>query len=216
LGDRLETPGADRFGFSGTFTRSNGSSPGASNADLIVELPYNVRIDDQKSNGKQTTIFDGTSTWKSNGQAGKEESDLVDSFYNDSVEHFLQWQVQGVAIRLLGYRLRMVDVLNPATALVCDVYQVAAQVQSPGRPQEQRRNYCFHSDSHLLQKVSYDLPNTSPPTKVETWYENWQRVQGQMIPGKIARYENGVQVLSFTLSTAAVGPKAQDGAFNHP
>jgi hypothetical protein len=61
--------------------------------------------------------------------------------------------------------------------------------------------------------VSYEITRNGSPVKVEERIGGWTIEQGQQIPRRIERFENGQSVLVLTVRTAGLSRRVDDGAF---
>ena len=82
----------------------------------------------------------------------------------------------------------------------------------------QRKLYYFNSDTGLLEKVRYRLgaERGRGEVKVTVEVSDWGEVYGQLIPGKMVRYENGVEVVRLEIREAGIAAAAEDGSFSLP
>ena len=82
----------------------------------------------------------------------------------------------------------------------------------------QRKLYYFDSDTALLGKVRYRLGAERGRGEVEVSVEvsDWSEVFGQLIPGKVVRYEDGVEVVKLEINEAGVAPADEDSGFTVP
>lgn len=212
MGDRLERPGKERIIAVGTV--SSGAAGTATAVQITIQEGKQLRIDYPGTPG-QSVIFDGTATFKSNGAAGKAESDLVSSMIEDSMEQLFLGLGSGYAMRRLALAARLSDPNDRTITGLCDMYEVSYVERSQGKPQVIRKSYCVDSTTHLL-RAAYSSDPQNPSTKLETRMENWFRSGDQMLPGKITRFENSQRLLVIVLTSATIGAKGADGLFNHP
>ena len=85
----------------------------------------------------------------------------------------------------------------------------------PGRPLRQRKLYYFDSDTALLGRVRYQLSaeRGRGPVEVRVEVSGWGEVFGQLVPGTVVRYEDGVEVVRLEIQEAGVSAGAKDGSF---
>ena len=181
---------------------------------VTTDIAGMLRLDGQIGLNAVAVVFDGKQAQNSAGQAGKADQDLVDSLTEDTVEHFLTALANGGGVRKLALRAKVSDPQHPSVPVVyCDVYQIVDRSQASWKSAPQVKSYCFDSQTHLLRGVSYRPPGGS--TLVETRYTDWRPVDatGQMASWKVERFENGTQVLAFTVQSAAVAAAASDDKF---
>jgi hypothetical protein len=206
LGDRLEKPGKERLVLIGTLSRTkNEQFP----VRLILEHPDKLRLEEPGG----VTVFDGKSLKSSKNNFGKKEEDEIESLLSDSIEHFFAGQMIGQATLALGQRFRTDDGTTPDyRGPYYDIYKVEDSPTLQKELGRQTKLYYFNSDTLLLERVRYEEKGSK--TKVEVRFSNWQRVNGQLIAGKIDRLEDGEPFMSLTINTAAIGARTADGIFN--
>jgi hypothetical protein len=206
FGDRLERPGKERLVLIGTLSRTkNEQFP----VRLILEHPDKLRLEEPDG----ITVFDGKSLKSSKNNFGKKEEDEIESLLSDSTEHFFAGQMIGQATLALGQRFRVDDGSTPNyQGPYYDIYQVEDRPSLQKELGRQTKLYYFNSDTLLLERVRYE--ERSSKTKVEVRLSNWQRVNGQLVAGKINRLEDGVPMMSLTINTAAIGAMVTDGIFS--
>jgi hypothetical protein len=213
LGDRLLVKGKERVILAGTLSLPT-AGVAAANVQVTLEPPNKIRIDNLTV--ASSVAFDGTTLAKNNGAVAQQDYATIDSFSTDFTDLFLFSQLTGGASRLVTQGARLMDGGKPVDPPVyCDVVHTTVSDTVRGMLRQTMKSYCFNSTTKLLERVSYTDPN-SPQTQVQTVYSNWQLIQGQRVPGKVARYENGSQVMLFQLAGATVGPTAADTAFIRP
>jgi hypothetical protein len=156
-------------------------------------------------------IFDGQQTKALLTPA--DDLDLIETLVYDSAEHFFAAQMQGNATRFLGSRFRMDDGANPDyNGPYFDVYKIADQIKASGQDRPAKLYY-FNSDTLLLERVSYVINRDGAEISVETRLSDWRATDGQQVPRRIERFENGKPVFVLTLWSAAVAHRADDGMF---
>ena len=164
-------------------------------------------------------VYDGAGNLRKNrGTASVSDQDLIEMLVHDSVEGFFIGQLEGFATRFVGSRYHRLDAEGNAVGPDYDIYEVINQVRVPGRPLKQRKLYYFNSDTALLEKVRYRLAaeRGRGTIKVSVEVSNWGEVYGQFIPGKLVRYENGVEVVKLEIKEAGIAGAANDGSFSLP
>jgi hypothetical protein len=213
MGNRLEKPGKERLTLTGTIT--SGGSKQIIPALLVREFPERLRLEEQLEGERRVTVFDGNSSvrrsWSSH---GRRDEDLVETLAHDSVEHFLFTQTGNAAIRYLGARFRPDDGTDPNYAgPFYDLYEMTELIKLRREMRRQTKLYYFNSDTHLLERVKYQVFRDGIATTVEVRLNNWQEVQGQRLPGEIVRLENDAPVLTFTVTSFVISARAADGLF---
>lgn len=212
LGNRLEHPGKERLTMEGTLNLKGGS--GDTPFTLVNEFPDRLRLVRQ---GGGTVIFNGQRAAKAEGALDGAEEALLETLVNDTAEHFLQLQMSGSSARFLGPRFRLDDGTDANYAgPFYDIYQVADLVTVGSEPRGQTKLYYFNSETQVLERVRYQLARGGVTVNVETRLEGWQKVEGQQVPTRIARLENGQVVFQLAVTRAGLAPAAQDGTFKAP
>jgi hypothetical protein len=208
LGDRLEKPGKERLILNGVLSRASNRNEGQP-ARLILESSDKMRLEEP---GRVSIyIHDFSSSTDGRSEAEQEE---IQSLLFDSADHFFFGQSQGFETRFLGERFRLDDGKSPNyTGPFYDVYQVNDQTVSQNEKRNQVKLFYLNSDTLLLERVVYRGKRGEQSPGIEVQITGWQRVNGQYLPGKIVRLEKGAPVVSFKITSAAIGPMADDGIF---
>lgn len=213
LGDRLEKPGKERLAFTGTIARAG--SQQANPISVILEFPGRLRLEEMVNGQKQVTVSKGDKARKTGGTLNNRDEDLVEMLLCDSVEHFLLAQRDGDATRFLGPRFRLDDGTTANySGPFFDLYETTELIKVRQDIRRQTKVYYFNSDTHLLERIRYRLANGL--TEVEIRLKNWVEVQGQKLPGEIVRLENNTPVLTLTITSTGIGPRAADEIFGNP
>jgi hypothetical protein len=210
-GDRLTTPGKERLTVQASMTDSNGSRT----ARIIWGMPGRFRYDE--TGGGKTIAFDSKAAASALSMPAAADLDLVETLFSDGAESFFENLGSGVAYRFLGYGFRADDGTTPSyTGPVHDIYQVLVPLTFRKDQTARPKFFYFDSRTRLLAKVRYAVPPSAGSTVVETVYSGWTQVNGQMLPGKIERSENGKITLSVTSQVASFSAAATDGVFSKP
>ena len=221
MGDRLQVEGKERLDLSGVLRRAGQDPVGVR---ILWEFPGKVRLEkrlgeEPDPNKDELLVYDGAGNLrKKRGTAAVADEDLIEMLVYDSVEGFFIGQLEGFATRLLGSRYHRVDDSGSRVGPDYDIYEVINQVRVVGRPLRQRKLYYFNSDTALLERVSYRLAaeRVRGEVKVSVEVSDWGEVYGQMIPGRMVRHENGVEVVRLEIREAGIAAAAEDGSFSLP
>jgi hypothetical protein len=211
FGDRLERPGRERVTFAGTIDRV-GEQPWEFTA--VAEFPDRLRLTMMSGSLQRTIVYDGQAARVIEGSLTNADKDLIESMVNDTAEHFFSSQIQGAPTRHLGDRFRADDGSTPNyEGPFHDIFSLLDRVKMGPETLSETKLYYFNSTNYLLEKVHYQISRNGALVDVETRISSWQRIQDQQVPGRIARLENGQPVISLTITSAALGPRVNDGIF---
>lgn len=211
LGDRLEKPGKERLTFTGTLEKSVNSQQFSFPFRMIWELPGRLHLEEFSGAQRQVTTFNGSAISKSGSSISQQDQDQVETLVYDSAEHFFIGRAQGQAMRYLGggFTASGDDEKEPSH----DLYEVVDQIRTTSEGREQIKHYYLNSETQLIEKVRYKLQRGGSTVAVEVQLNNWKTYQDQQFPTQIVRLENGVSVLTLTITTAGISPKTEDGLF---
>jgi hypothetical protein len=212
LGDRLEKPGKERLTLTGTMTKA-GSQQSIS-VLVVREFPERLRLEEEVDGERRVTVFNGDSVRRNWNSHNRRDEDLIETLTRDSIEHFLTTQLGGAATRFLGARFRLDDgTTSNYRGPLYDLYEISEANRVGREVRRQTKIYYFNSDTHLLERVKYQIQRDGPATIVEVRLNKWQEVQGQKLPGEIVRLENDTPVLTLNINSAGVSARAADGLF---
>jgi hypothetical protein len=208
FGNRFQKPGNERLTLTGTWTDSDGSAP----ATVVSEITGNIRIQLSGSNSK-TILSAGSQTTTNAGKASGADQDIVDSLMADSPQTFFYAWSKKAGIRYLGSRFRTDGGKDPAhKGPWYNIYEVVAPT-ADGSGKTQRRLYYIDTYTRQFGKTRYTLLRNGAPVEVQTVFSDWFQVNGQSVPRRIERFENGKSVFSFAIGSAATSPATADGIF---
>ncbi len=212
LGDRIEKPGKERITIAGTIKRAGDSQ--ALPMALTLEFPDRLRLTVQDGVQQRVVTFNGQAAASVGSALTSSERELIETLVYDTAEHFFGGQSRGTATRFLGEHFRLDnDAQVNGRGPFYDVYQTTEQIRHTTPARQQTKLYCFDSDTHLLGRVTYELERNGSRTAVEIRISGWHKVQDQQVPVRIIRLENGQPALTLTITSAALSPKLDDGAF---
>lgn len=199
LGDRLQKPGKERISINGVLSDSSGSNA----ATLVIEKGGKARIDVPAKNSKSIR-FDGKSVSKN---VGTEDQELLEALVDDLPEVFIEETASGIGFRLVGRRF------EGEKGELCDVYE--AQMPAKSNPKHLRpiKRYCFDSNTMLLSWVQYPESNAANASIIETRFNDWIIVNGQMFPSTISRRKQGKVVFTLRAEMVTVAPAEADNLF---
>lgn len=205
-GSRLTKPGKERLRVPATLTR-----PGRADSNVIVtiEFPDKVRVDE----GANAIGSDGADGWKNNGQAAKDETDLVELLQYDMPERLLIGQGQGRSMRQIGTGFRMG---SGAGAPSFDVYEVEERVTERGRARNQRKRFFVNSSTLRMERVETFENSVAGNSSTVTMLSNWRTVDDFSFAGMVERYENGALTHKLVFGTPVVSAGQNDNVFKKP
>ena len=207
LGDRISVEGKERMVLAGQVTDGQGQKAAG---QIVYELPGMVRLD-QAGADARVLRFDGAGLSRDAGDLSTADRGLLEALAYDTPEAFLDAPRTGGALRFLGSGFRADDgTAENYKGPWFDVYELSVTVRTADRPERRQKHFWFDSLTGLLQQVRY---RAAGDTAVETQF-SWLEVDGQQVPGRIDRTEDGKAVFSFQTSTVTFGPKVDDGAFS--
>jgi hypothetical protein len=213
LGDRMVKPGRERLLLTATLAREGEN---AAPVHLVREFPNLLRVEGRASGAGRTSalVFDGARARRPGGDVSRADEDLIETLVYDSAEYFFQGQIKGSATRFLGSGFRLDGGETPdLEGPTYSVYQIVQPIRGAGEARERVKLYYFNAATHLLERVKYDAEREGTQVSVEVLLGDWQAVEGQRVPGRIVRTENGAPVFDLKATSAAFSSRAQDGTF---
>jgi len=212
LGDRLEAHGKERLVLSGELRRGGLLPPVPFR--VVRELPDRVRCELREQGRTRVLAFDGLGSSANDSPLGRDEEGLMESLAYDTVEHLLTARHGGASVSFLGPRFRLDDgEADGHNGPFYDLYQVNTRVRTGGEVRHQPKVFYVNSDTFTLDRVRYTAAVDGGQVSVEILLEEWRRVQGQLIPTRIVRLENGEPRMTLVVTGVRVGPAAADGSF---
>ncbi len=208
LGDRVQKPGNERVIMTGSLSRSGVSST----AQIILEMPGLLRIDETGGKGKSLVYNLGSLMGAS--AVDDDDEGLAESFQNDTAETFLSKFGPGSSVRHLGDRFKVKG--ETGFGAEVDIYEVVSSVGVKRDKQTVTKRYMFDSSSGLLRRVVYRTLQSGKTVTVQTVLSSYSTVGAYLLPGKISRLVDGAEVFAFTRSGAAVQSAGKDNAFASP
>jgi len=213
LGDRLQSPGKERFTVTGTYSDGKADRP----IQFTWELPGKMRID-LGGGSPRSVVYDGTASGATGGAATSSDDDLMESLADDRTEGLLyNLHQSGFAMRFLGSRFRTDNGLNKNYAgPYYDLFQTAATVSSRSDKASRHKLFIFDSLTGAFVQTKYEITRAGAAIMVETIHSGGTTIAGQAVPNQIIRRENGTTVFTITVATAQVAPTANDGLVKLP
>jgi hypothetical protein len=207
MGNRLQVPGQERIVMTGTLTQSGTNS----SVKISYQLPNLFRIDETgRSFG-----FSGSGNWDSGGSLAAADQDLMESFLDDSSEATFYALLHTAGLRVLATQVPMAaGTTSSYTGPWSDIFDVMGPSQARSDHAPRQKHYYFDSQTQLLSEVRYRILRSGATVEVKSQRSNWTKVNGQAVPGTIARIENGQTVFTFTANSTTLSAAASDGTFS--
>lgn len=216
MGDRLVKPGRERVLLSAVLRRGDAQEVPV---QLAYEIPGRLRLDEGGPGlGRRTTlVFDGQGAHAGGRDVGRADLALVETILRDSAEHLFRAREHGGAIRFVGSGFRLEDNTDFEYAGPSyDLYELAEPAGGAGGPGERVKLFFFNAATHLLEEVRYEAEGEGGGASVVVRVSDWQDVDGQRVPGRVVRLENGEAVFDLRVTGAAFAPRAADATFDAP
>lgn len=217
-GDRLEKPGKERVTAVGTISNADTTASEKVSVRLVFEFPDKLRIEKQKAGKTETTIYDGKTKVKIGDVIKPKEEDELEAIVFDSVDHFMAAHLLGKPVRFLGDRFRLDDgTAAKYTGSYYDIYQITEQLYDANNVKKdtlQEKLYFFNSDTHKLERITYQVVDKKIVMEVLVELAGWQTLDGQVLPTSLTRYENGKPAITLTINALALSTRIEDGTFS--
>ena len=209
LGDRVKSAGKERVLLTGTLQL--GAQPAAP-ATVTLELPGRLRIEHAAGRAR-VLVFDLTES-KGRAVIDDEDEELIESLGLDNAEQFLDQLDERASVRLLGHGFRLLNETGFGSSV--DIYEVAVPMPSRRDKQVRIKHFMFDTQTGLMRRVAYTISKGGVSVRVETVLSDYAPIEGNNLPGRIVRRENGREVMRFQRTAAAISPRANDNAFRQP
>lgn len=204
LGDRVSKPGKERATFVGNLNSDAVTTP----ITVITELPGKVRID--RGDKKKPTVFDPDKNFSANGLDDLDH-DLLEILGFDTGEKFL-FSVQQISMpRLLGYAFKRPGASGFGSE--ADLFEAEHPIPTRGDKFSRVKQFMFDSNTGLLYRVAYEVSKGGTTARVVTEYGSYEAINGDPMPKRILRKENGRSTIDLTFSSIAIQGKVQDLLF---
>jgi hypothetical protein len=212
LGDRVVRPGNERVSSNGTLTKGTAATA----VRVTRELPNKLRIENIGSGPGRVIGFDGNAAWASDGLLGDDDANMIETINDDSAEAVLYGLQSGSSVRVLGEHFRTdhgaaANYRGPWL----DLFEMFGVITQRAGTVHRQKHLVFDSNSKFLLYVRYKLLRASSTVTSQTEWSGWQNVNGQAVPARVGRRENGIEVWNLSLNQIAIGPALADGSFSH-
>lgn len=212
FGDRFEKPGNERVSIVGAFQAA--SDPAVLLVTVINEFPQRARLIFEDGGRRQTIVFNHGEVKTTTPPTDVQQS-LLEAVANDSVEHFFWTQIQGQATSSLGDKYRLDEGSSPTyDGPYYDVYQLMDESNLNSESQPVPKFFYFNASTHLLERVVYQRFSEDASKRVEVLFKDWRKQNGQSVPFRIERFENGQRVFVFTVQSVGFGPRVSEDTFS--
>lgn len=208
LGGRVQKQGNERVIMTGSLNRAGI----VSNVQVISELPGFLRIDEQGGKGR-SLVFD-LGNLRGASAIDDDDEGLAESIQNDTAEEFLGKFGPGSSVRRLGDRFKVKGATGFGAEV--DIYEVVSPVGVKRDKQTVIKRFMFDSSTGLLRRVVYRAQQSGKTVTVQTVLSDYSSIGGYMLPGKIARLGDGIEVFVFTRTGGEIRAAGKDNAFTSP
>ena len=205
LGSRVTTPGSERVVMSGTLTKGGQKT----SINLTYELPGKVRV--QYGSDNRTAAFDGTGP-KSLNAVSDDDDALMEALGFDIPETFLFNVAAAQQPRILGFGFVVQG--ESGFGSTVDIYELTQTVQSGNKTARITKQFQFDSTTSLLRRVSYIRIRAGVVTRVHTEFSQYTAANGNSLPARMTRRENGQILYDIQWLSMQVGAKQNDNAFD--
>lgn len=202
-GTRLQAPGKERLVLSGAMKRGSSSS----SLQLTNDLPGKVRIDENGGRAK-SVVFDLENLSSPNSIEDVDE-DMAESFALDTPESFFLQIRYGGALRMIGQNFKVKNETGFGSQV--DIFELTSIAATRRDKQVRRKHFLFDFRTGLLRQVAYSATKAGRPYRVATVYSEYSQLEGNAVPGKIQRVEDGAEVFAFTRQTATLASLTSPG-----
>jgi hypothetical protein len=209
LGGRIEGSGKERLTLAGTLDRKGQDSAAVT---VVLEFPDRLQLTTYTDMQLRTIVYDGDER-SGRTELNNIDQNVIESLVSDSAEHFFKAQAQGAPTRHIGDRFRDDD--GSAKNYIGPYYDIfSMQDRVPGSASRgQAKLYYFSSETHLLERVTYQTSRNGETIEIETQFTDWRKVQDQQVAHRIVRLENAQPVMSLTVTSTTIAPRLNDGLF---
>jgi hypothetical protein len=202
LGQRFYRPGKERITAQGTITYYDGDQELNEPVQIIRQSHLKIRLDQ----GGKVSVFDRDNP-RPRLSSTEKATDTLQVLLEDSAEGFMDLLQTTVARRHLGtgFRLESAVESDPGMDVILMSYPDAFQNNTPSQ-----KAYWFNSRTKLLGVVSY-LSGSGRANHIVI--DDYRDIEGEKLPFRIERWEDGKLVMRLTLNEATLSSGAEDGIF---
>lgn len=202
VGMRLRRPGKERITAEGKLAHFNGGQEQTDFVEVTWEFPLKMRL--ETATGLLTFDADGS---EPRVPEDSKSAAALEVLLEDSVEGFLAFSGRRGSSRDMGSGYRLSDA-KPEDSCMDIIHAVYPDVLRKGQTVE--KAYWFNCQTKLLGVVTY--PSLSGG-RVHIVVEDWRDIEGEKVPFRIERWEDGKLKLRLTLDEVIISAGAEDGAF---
>jgi hypothetical protein len=202
VGLRLRMPGKERITAAGKLARYSGDQEQTEAVTVTWEFPLKIRLDLPN----EVLAFDGANSKQIVPEDSK-GAETIQVLLEDTLEGFLAFGGRRGSSRDMRSGYRLLDA-KPEDSCMDIVHVVYPEAFRKGQTVE--KAYWFNCQTKLLGVVTY--PSLSGG-RVHIVVEDWRDIEGEKVPFRIERWEEGKLMLRLTLDEAVVSAGAEDGAF---
>lgn len=207
ISERVEKAGKERLVSVGNLQEKASSKP----IVLRFELPGRYRL--EKDGKAILGSAAGAPSPQSGLAANDDEDDLIESMFLDRHESALYSVAQGASLRVIGYQVRATRSSIGYVGPYFDIFEITGKVDGKSGSGPRSKRFFFDSMSGLLQRVHYVVARRGVSLPIETRFSQWALLDGVPLPGRVERWESGVNSLQFSATSHTLSGKAADGLF---
>jgi hypothetical protein len=209
LGDRVTQSGKELVVSTGVFTKGKTQST----VRITRQMPNKLLFEVVSGASARSLGFDGQASWASD-QLSDDDLGIADSLGGDTMESSLYSLQNGDSLRIVGEHLRA-DRSGAANyrGPWLDIFQSTGVAQQRSTKDQRNKLLVVDSNTRYLLYVRYTILRNAVPITVQTEWSDWHRVNGQAVPGRVVRLENGAEVWNFAENQAAIGAAQAVTAF---
>ncbi len=183
---------------------------------MISAAPNKTRMD-MIFQGKELTqmAFDGETAWSINfmtmePEAMDKEQSLVIASQTDFPDPFLTYKEKGYTIELTGE--------EDVEGVDCHILKLTRKPVMIGEKEEENVSLFFMDKENgiLIKQTDYALTGPAKGSAVDTYFSDYEEVDGMYFAFTIVQKMNGTEVFSVSIEKFEINPEIEDGYFSLP
>lgn len=184
---------------------------------VMVSAAPNMQRMDMNFQGKDITqmAFDGETAWGVNfmtmeAEAMDAEQSLVMAAQSDYPDAFLDYESKGYTVELTGEEeIEGVD---------CHIIKLTRKPVMIGDKEEENVSqfYMDKENGIIIKQVDYSLTGPTKGSTIETFFSDYEEVDGIYFPFTMVQKMNDAEVFSVAIEKMELNPELPDGYFTMP